>query len=103
MFSPYRLAAASIAFLLAVTPLTAAELAAPKGEVILTIDGSIATSNTAGAADFDIAMLEAMPKATVKTTTPWTEGVTTFEGVPLKDPVGRGRGVGNHHFGNGAQ
>ncbi len=85
MVSQYRLAAAGIAFLLAATPLAAAELNAPKGEVILTIDGTIATTNTAGGADFDIEMLEAMAKATVKTTTPWTEGVTTFEGVPLKD------------------
>ncbi len=85
MLSPYRLAAAGIALFLAVTPLAAAELAAPKGEVILTVDGSITRTNAAGAADFDIAMLEAMEKATIKTTTPWTQGVATFEGVPLKD------------------
>jgi hypothetical protein len=66
-------------------PAAAQELSKPSGDVILTIDGSIAATNTDGAADFDLQMLEAMPKVTISTSTPWTAGTTVFEGVLLKD------------------
>lgn len=56
-------------------------MSAPSGKVILTVDGEIATSNsTAGKALFDLPMLDALPRREVRTRTPWTEGVTTFEG-----------------------
>lgn len=71
--------------LLATMPAAGTELSAPAGEVVLTIDGSIARTNVSGAAEFDIAMLEALPKAMIATSTPWTKGVTTFEGVRLED------------------
>lgn len=61
----------------------AGELPAPTGEIILTIEGEIGKTNSAAGAQFDMAMLEAMPKASFKTSTPWIEGVSTFDGVPL--------------------
>lgn len=60
-------------------------LPAPSGEVILTIDGAITHTNADKSAQFDLAMLQALPQATIRTTTPWTEGVTEFTGVPLAE------------------
>jgi hypothetical protein len=62
----------------------AEDMAKPAGDVVLTIDGAIGKKNAEGQADFDIEMLRAMPAVKIKTTTPWTEGVTEFEGVSLE-------------------
>ena len=62
----------------------AQELAKPTGEVVLTITGSIANKNTEDSAEFDMAMLAALPATTFKTTTIWTEGANEFTGVSLK-------------------
>lgn len=56
----------------------------PTGPVILAIRGAIANTNTTGEADFDLKMLEALPHATVTTTTVWTNGSQVFEGVSLR-------------------
>ncbi len=56
----------------------------PKGEVILTIDGSVSAEAPAGAYLLDIDALMALPTVAFKTTTIWTEGELTFSGVPLK-------------------
>jgi len=66
-------------------PAVSAELSAPKGAVILTIDGRIAHGNGDGAARFDLAMLEAMEPAAISTVTPWTDGTPTFVGVDLEN------------------
>lgn len=63
---------------------TQAALPAPKGEVVLTISGAVAQTNTAAGAAFDMAMLADLPATTFKTTTTWTDGAKTFSGVPLK-------------------
>jgi hypothetical protein len=63
----------------------AQDLAAPAGEVVLTIEGKIGRQNAPGQADFDLDMLRAMPKVTFRTTSPWTEGAAEFEGVLLAD------------------
>ena len=55
-----------------------AALPKPTGRVILTVKGS-------KQADFDDAMLAAMPQRTLKTQTPWHEGVKTFTGPLLRD------------------
>ena len=80
-----RLAAGLLVLVtLAGMPAGAAEtLPTPKGAVILTVSGKISATNAQGRADFDRAMLEGLGKATIKTSTPWTEGAPTFEGVPL--------------------
>ena len=69
----------------------ASGLADPTGEVVLTVSGKISTTNGGATAAFDMAMLEAMPKRTTVTETPWTKGTVTFEGPlgsALLDRVG---------------
>lgn len=67
----------------------------PRGAVILTVTGAITQTNDGNRAAFDRAMLERLGRASFRTTTPWTDGVMEFEGVPVKavlDAVGiRGR------------
>ena len=67
----------------------AQELSAPEGRVILTISGRIDHTNTKGVAEFDRAMLEAMPFTTVETMTPWTDAVARFEGPLARDLLKR--------------
>ena len=55
----------------------------PQGKVILTISGTIATTNAAAAAVFDLAMLEELGVKSFSTTTPWYNGAVSFEGVPM--------------------
>ena len=62
----------------------AAAIDAPTGPVLLTISGNIANPNQDGKLLLDEKTFEALPFTTVKTETPWTDGMTTFEGVPLK-------------------
>jgi len=69
----------------------AAELPAPTGEVVLTIDGTIANTNGSGTASFDLAMLDALPQRTTTTKTPWYDGEESFSGPigqALLDAVG---------------
>ncbi len=63
----------------------AESLVPPKNQVILTISGKISVTNTADGAQFDRDMLEALGTTEIKTWTPWTEGITTFEGVLAHD------------------
>ncbi|MBS8228430.1 molybdopterin-dependent oxidoreductase [Vannielia litorea] len=65
-------------------PLAAKELATPEGDVLLTVSGEITNTNAGESAQFDLAMLEALGTETIETTTIWTEGTNTFEGVSLK-------------------
>ncbi len=64
-------------------------LARPDGPVIVTVSGRISRTNGEGIAEFDRAMLEAMPTATIETMTPWTDGVTKFEGPLASDIMKR--------------
>ncbi len=66
-------------------PHAMAELAAPQGEVILTISGDISETNSPDGATFDMEMLQALPMTGFDTTTTWTVGEQRFEGVLLKD------------------
>jgi hypothetical protein len=73
--------------------LSAAGLAAPQDRVILVVSGNISHVNGAGVARFDRAMLEALPAASIRTETPWTEGISEFHGPLLKtllETVGAG-------------
>ncbi|MDE2385091.1 MAG: molybdopterin-dependent oxidoreductase [Alphaproteobacteria bacterium] len=67
-----------------VTAAFAADLAAPKGDVVLSLTGAITQTNAKATANFDMDMLKAMPAVTFKTATNWTKGETTFTGVSLK-------------------
>ena len=51
---------------------------APQGKVVLTILGHVSKTNAPGRADFDMAMLAAMPQRRLVTRTPWHKGLQTF-------------------------
>jgi hypothetical protein len=70
--------AAALAFALAAA-MPSGPAAAQAGKVILQIDGVAG----GGKAEFTRDDLERMGVATIRTTTPWHDGVQTFEGVPL--------------------
>lgn len=55
------------------------------GPVILKINGKIGTKNTADAAVFDDALLDALPQKSFVTETPWTKGPIKFTGPLLSD------------------
>lgn len=81
---------ASAILLFASSNLALAELAAPKGPVILEIFGRIGvgnSENTVGnpVARFDLDGLMLLPQMTLETRTEWTDGVQLFEGVLLRD------------------
>ena len=79
--------AALTAAVLMLVPLavSAQSLGTPQGPVILTVSGTVDHAEADGAARFDHATLARIGTTTLKTTTPWTEGVTTFEGVLARD------------------
>jgi hypothetical protein len=59
------------------------DLAPPNGKAILSISGNIKHVNVGKAAEFDRTMLESIGMETIETATPWYDGRTKFEGVPL--------------------
>lgn len=60
-------------------------LGRPAGTVVLTLKGKVVTTNDAGAAQFDMAMLEALPQRSFTTRTPWYDGPRKFTGPLLRD------------------
>jgi hypothetical protein len=66
-------------------PARAAPLPEPAGRVILDITGAIGSMNGAGAARFDMAMIDALPQRETVTVTPWYDGPQTFSGPLLRD------------------
>lgn len=75
---PRVLAYVVAAVLALVGPVCAEDSTAPGGDVILTVTGVNATP-----VQFDRAALVALGLVSIETTTIWSEGVQTFEGVPL--------------------
>jgi hypothetical protein len=69
--------------MLAMLPLAAASQADPAGEVLLTVTGPMADQAEAEAVQFDLEMLQELGTVEFETSTIWTQGVQTFEGVPL--------------------
>ncbi len=63
----------------------ASALEQPKGPVLLTVTGKIGERNGAGSADFDLAMLDALPQHSFVTRTPWFEGAHKFSGPLLRE------------------
>ena len=70
-------------FTFCLTPAQAEDLETPTGEVVLTVSGNIAQTGPEGVALFDMEMLQALPQRSFETSTIWTEGETSFVGVPL--------------------
>lgn len=60
-------------------------LSTPTGDVVLSVTGNIAATNSGEAAQFDAEMLRALGETSFETTTIWTDGVQTFTGVELDD------------------
>lgn len=73
-----------VAVLLLGVSAQAADLPVPTGPVVLTVTGDIAHANADGAAQFDMAMLRALPARRFVTTTIWTDGPQEFVGVSLE-------------------
>ncbi|MGV8805045.1 MAG: molybdopterin-dependent oxidoreductase [Polaromonas sp.] len=71
-----------LAFVLAAPALA---LEAAQGKVVLSISGQITQKNVADRADFDMAMLAALPQHTFTTGTPWFVGPKKFTGPLLRD------------------
>ncbi|GGW32187.1 molybdopterin-dependent oxidoreductase [Vreelandella hamiltonii] len=59
-------------------------LETPAGQVVLEVAGKLTHTNAGDEAHFDRAMLEALAQRTTRTSTPWHDGVVSFEG-----PLGR--------------
>lgn len=60
-------------------------LAKPGGKVVLSITGTVERTNAASRADFDMAMLEALPQHSFVTATPWFKTPRKFSGPLLRD------------------
>ena len=60
-------------------------LALPRGEVVLSVSGSIRHTNQAGKALYDMAMLEGLPQKSFTTQTPWDKEPLHFSGPQLRD------------------
>ena len=61
----------------------AAGLAMPQGKVVLSISGMIKETNKDGVAEMDMAMIEALGTASFTTSTPWSNTLLTYSGVPM--------------------
>jgi hypothetical protein len=55
------------------------------GAVVLKIEGLVRHCNFGFEANFDLAMLESLPRREVRTENPWEEGTAVYEGVLLRD------------------
>ena len=77
MFASLRCAALSLAMVIA-TPVLA-------DDTVLTITGAVAQPDAGEAWVFDMEALRQLPAARIETTTIWTTGAQTFEGVALAD------------------
>jgi hypothetical protein len=77
---------AAVAATLALSLSTAGAGAMASEETVLTVGGAVAAAGAAEGApvDFDMAALKALPAVSFETSTTWTDGVSTFTGVPLK-------------------
>jgi hypothetical protein len=78
-----RRAALGILSMLLLLPAWA--LDAPKGKVVLSITGAITQRNAADRADFDMAMLSALPQHSFSAQTPWFKTPRKFTGPLLRD------------------
>ncbi|NEX45807.1 molybdopterin-dependent oxidoreductase [Pseudotabrizicola algicola] len=79
----WALSLAVVAVLQATAGARAEPLAAPAGDVILTVHGQIAHSNGAQGAALDRELLKSFGVITLHTSTIWTDGTSAFEGVEL--------------------
>lgn len=65
-------------------PASAEDIPVPTGTPILTISGDIDTTNEGDTLVLDVETFTALGTESIETSTIWTDGVNTFEGVSLK-------------------
>ena len=88
------LGAVATALLCLVTAHPAQALQPPTGKVGLTITGKLAEKNSPRGAEFDMAMLEALPQKTFTTSTPWDRLPVKFSGPLLRDVLAAAKAQG---------
>lgn len=66
------------------------------GAVVLKIDGKVGIKNSAVAAEFDDAMLDALPQKSIVTETPWIKGAVKFTGPLLSDVLAAANAAGTN-------
>src|SRR5882724_7324272 len=64
-------------------------LPVPQTDPILVVSGGITVTNQDGTAVFDLALLQSLPRVSITTETPWTDGEVRFEGVWMRDLMTR--------------
>ena len=68
---------------------TAQPLPKPQGPVLLTVSGKIGQRNVGDSAQFDAAMLDALPLSKITTTSPSRDKASTYSGPSLKSILER--------------
>jgi hypothetical protein len=84
LFAPALRIAAALVLISVASAQAQQPLPKPQGRPILEVTGKVGVTNAGDKASFDLAMLESIGIARTKTSTAWTEGQPTFEGVSLK-------------------
>ncbi len=85
MMSRRLFVAAGLVLAVLGAPAQADGLAAPTGKVVLTLTGKVGKTNNGARAEFDMAMLEALPQQSFTTNTPWYKEPRKFTGPLLRD------------------
>ena len=80
----FAYASAAILVLVMSGAVRADDVASPNKDVILTVTSAVQSSDDALNRKFDFEALSALGIDRIETTTIWTDGVQTFEGVSLK-------------------
>lgn len=80
----FRIASLLMFFSVLMAPVNAQVLRKPTGPVLLTVGGLISQHNGPNVAEFDLAMLDALPASQIVTKTPWHSAPAKFSGPALK-------------------
>ncbi|OZG75332.1 hypothetical protein BTA51_02815 [Hahella sp. CCB-MM4] len=64
-----------------------APLESPAGRILLTVSGKVSNTNTDGAAELDLTMLDSLPQFSITTSTPWYDAPRKFTGPLARDLV----------------
>lgn len=70
---------------MALWPLTTRALDAPTAPVVLSVSGAVSVHNDRDTAAFDMGLLEALPRHSFTTRTPWYPQPRKFTGVLMRD------------------
>ena len=79
------IAVATLLQIFAAARADACTLPLPRETIILAVEGQILECNSGPKANFDMAMLEALPKSIIRTENPWELAEAAYEGVLLRE------------------